>query len=60
MDIQQKIATSRAAGDVPVGTPYVLKINPTMLPVAVAAIYSDKMDVAEASPSCSSTSTLYR
>ncbi len=49
VDIQQKIATLQGSWDDTVGTPYVLKINPTMLPVAVAAVSSDKMDVAELS-----------
>lgn len=49
VDIQQKIATLQGGWDDTVGTPYVLKINPTMLPVAVAAVSSDKMDVAELS-----------
>ena len=45
VDIQQKIATLQGGWDDTVGTPYVLKINPTMLPVAVAAVSSDKMNV---------------
>ena len=55
VDIQQKIATLQGGWDDTVGTPYVLKINPTMLPVAVAAVSSDKMDVAELSEFVDST-----
>ena len=55
VDIQQKIATLQGGWDDSVGTPYVLKINPTMLPVAVAAVSSDKMDVAELSEFVEST-----
>ena len=40
VDIQQKIATLQGGWDDTVGTPYVLKINPTMLPLAVAAASS--------------------
>lgn len=49
VDIQQKIATLQGGWDDTVGTPYVLKINPTMLPVEIAAVSSDEMDVAELS-----------
>lgn len=55
VDIQQKIATLQGGWDDTVGTPYVLKINPAMLPVAVAAVSSDKMDVAELSEFVDST-----
>ena len=57
VDIQQKIATLQGGWDDTVGTPYVLKINPTMLPVAVAAVSSDKMDVAELSEFVENTLT---
>ena len=47
VDIQQNIATlSSGWGDM-VGTPYVLKINPSMLPVMVAAVSMDGMDTVE-------------
>ena len=36
VDIQQVLATLQAGWDDMVGTPYVLKINPSMLPVEVA------------------------
>jgi len=44
VDIQQQIATLSAAWDDMVGTPYVMKINPSMLPVQVAALSMDGMD----------------
>ena len=44
VDIQQQIVTlSGSWGDM-VGTPYVLKINPSMLPVEVAAVSMEGMD----------------
>jgi len=47
VDIQQQIATLSAAWDDMVGTPYVLKINPSMLPVQVAALSMEGMDTIE-------------
>jgi len=44
VDIQQKISTLSANWDDTVGSPYVLKINPSMLPVEVAALSMDGMD----------------
>lgn len=44
VDIQQQIATLSAVWDDMVGTPYVLKINPSMLPVQVAALSMEGMD----------------
>ncbi len=44
VDIQQNIATLSAAWADTVGTPYVLKINPSMLPVEVAALSMEGMD----------------
>ena len=44
VDIQQQIATLSAGWDSMVGTPYVLKINPSMLPVQVAALSMEGMD----------------
>ena len=44
VDIQQQIATLSARWDDMVGTPYVLKINPSMLPVQVAALSMEGMD----------------
>ena len=44
VDIQQKIVTLSAGWDDMVSTPYVLKINPSMLPVQVAALSMEGMD----------------
>ena len=49
VDIQQKIAILQGGWDDTVGTPYVLKINPTMLPVEIAAVSRENTDVAELS-----------
>ena len=49
VDIQQKIAALQGTWDDSVGTPYVLKINPTMLPVEIAAVSREGMDTAELS-----------
>ena len=38
VDIQQKIAILQGGWDDTVGTPYVLKINPTMLPVEILSL----------------------
>ena len=47
VDIQQSISSLQAAWDDMVGTPYVLKINPSMLPVQVAAVSMDGMSTLE-------------
>ena len=47
VDIQQAIATLSASWDDMVGTPYVLKINPSMLPVEVAAVSMEGMSTVE-------------
>jgi len=47
VDIQQQIVTLSAAWDDMVGTPYVLKINPSMLPVEVAALSMEGLDTIE-------------
>ena len=47
VDIQQNISTLSASWDDMVGTPYVLKINPSMLPVEVAAVAMDGMSTVE-------------
>ena len=49
VDIQQAITTLQASWDDMVGTPYVLKINPSMLPVEVAAVSMFFMDTAATS-----------
>ena len=47
VDIQQNISSLRASWDDLVGTPYVLKINPSLLPVMVAAVSMEGMDTVE-------------
>ncbi len=47
VDIQQKLGPLSDGWDDMVATPYVLKINPSMLPVAVAGVSMDGMDVQE-------------
>ncbi len=47
VDIQQEIATLSAGWADTVGTPYVLKINPSMLPVQVAALSMEGKDTIE-------------
>ncbi len=49
VDIQQKISVLQGQWDDMVGTPYVLKINPSVLPVMVAAVSREGMDVYELS-----------
>lgn len=44
VDIQQKITALSSAWEDTVGSPYVLKINPSMLPVEVAAVSMEGMD----------------
>lgn len=45
VDIQQKISVLQGSWDDTVSAPYVLKINPSMLPVMVAAVSRGGMDV---------------
>ena len=47
VDIQQSISSLQAGWDDMVGAPYVLKINPSMLPVMVAAVSMDGKDTVE-------------
>ena len=47
VDIQQAITTLQAGWDDMVGAPYVLKINPSMLPISVAAVSKEGMDTVE-------------
>ena len=47
VDIQQKLSALQAGWDDFVGAPYVLKINPSMLPVQVAAVSMDNMTTVE-------------
>lgn len=49
VDIQQKINVLQDQWDDTVGAPYVLKINPSMLPVAMAAVSMEGMDIVELS-----------
>ena len=45
VDIQQKISVLQGQWSDTVGAPYVLKINPSMVPVMVAAVSREGMDV---------------
>lgn len=47
VDIQQNISVLSSSWAETVGTPYVLKINPSMLPVEVAAVSMEGMDTME-------------
>ena len=47
VDIQQAITALSAQWDDMVGAPYVLKINPSLLPVEVAAVSMEDMDTVE-------------
>ena len=49
VDIQQKVSALQGQWDDTVSSPYILKMNPSMIPVMVAAISSDSMDVNELS-----------
>ena len=44
VDIQQNISTLQSDWDAMVGAPYVLKINPSLLPIQVAAVSMEGMD----------------
>ena len=57
VDIQQKINILQGSWDDDVGTPYVLKINPSMLPVQVAAVSYSGKDVTELSDFVENTLT---
>ena len=49
VDIQQSISALEGTWDEAVGTPYVLKINPSVLPIAIAAVSKSDMDITELS-----------
>ena len=49
VDILQNVDLISGSWDDMVGTPYILKINPSMLPVAVTAVGMEGMDTAELS-----------
>ena len=49
VDIQQNISALQGTWDETVGTPYVLKINPSVLPIAIASVSKSDMDITELS-----------
>ena len=49
IDIQQQVSALQGQWDDSVSAPYILKVNPSMIPVMVAAISSSDMDVTELS-----------
>ena len=49
IDIQQKVSAVQGQWDDSVSSPYILKVNPSMIPVMVAAVSSSDMDVHELS-----------
>ena len=49
IDIQQQVSSVQGQWDDTVSSPYILKVNPSMIPVMVAAISSSDMDVGELS-----------
>ena len=49
VDIQQNISALQGTWDDTVGAPYVLKVNPSVLPIAIAAVSKDDMDITELS-----------
>ena len=57
VDIQQKIELLRGQWDDSVATPYVLKINPSMLPVEVAAVAYEGKDIRDLSEFVADTLT---
>ena len=57
VDIQQKIEQLRGQWDDTVSNPYVLKINPSMLPVEVVAVAYDGKDIRELSEFVTDTLT---
>lgn len=57
VDIQQKIEQLRGQWGDSVATPYVLKINPAMLPVEVAAVSYDGQDIRQLSEFVTDTLT---
>lgn len=55
VDIQQKISALQGGWDDTISAPFVLKINPSMLPVEVAAVSYEGKDVTELSDFVSNT-----
>ena len=49
VDIQQSISALQGSWDDTVGSPYVLKINPSVLPIGIAAVSKSDMDITELS-----------
>ena len=49
VDIQQKISALEGSWPETVAAPYILKINPSMLPVAMAAVSMEGMDIVDLS-----------
>ena len=49
VDIQQNISALSGTWDESVGSPYVLKINPSVIPIAIAATSVEGMDITELS-----------
>ncbi len=49
IDVQQKVSAVQGQWDDSISSPYILKVNPSMIPVMVAAISSSNMDVYELS-----------
>lgn len=49
VDIQQELTSLSGTWDSAVGTPYMIKINPSLLPVEVAAVSMDGLDAVELS-----------
>ena len=49
IDIQQKVSSLQGQWDDSISSPYILKVNPSMIPVMVAAVSSSNMDVHELS-----------
>ncbi len=49
VDIQQSISALQGTWDETVGSPYVLKINPSVLPIGIAAVSKTDMDITELS-----------
>ena len=49
IDIQQKVSAVQGQWDDSISSPYILKVNPSMIPVMVAAVSSSDMDVHELS-----------
>ena len=49
VDIQQQISALQGQWDDAVGAPYVLKINPSVIPIAIASVSKKDMDITELS-----------